>query len=122
MLADIGGDTRPWRRDDGAVPKWLVWGLKTAFVVAMGAAFSLTGMTAVSLSTGLVNISPGCVRGYLAQPNLISGHACVLPPGYGPWMAVFGVIGAVVGLLFALGLVQVFGLIRSRRSRTRLAV
>ena len=120
--ADIGRDRRPLRRDDCIVPKWVVRGLQTVFVVAVGAAFSLTGTTAVFLATGLVNISPDCVRGYLARPNLISGHVCVLPPGYGPWMVVFGVVGAVAGLLIALGALQLFSRIRSRHSRTKLAV
>jgi len=53
------------RRDDAIVPKWVVRGLQTAFVVALGAAFCLTGMTAVFMATGLVNVSPHCVRGYL---------------------------------------------------------
>lgn len=104
------------------VPNWVVRGLETVFVVSMGAAFSLTGQAAVFLATGLVNVSPDCVSGHLARSNLISGHACVLPPGYGPWIAVFGVIGAVVGLLFGLGVIHVFDLIRSRRWNAKPAV
>jgi hypothetical protein len=102
--------------------RWMVWSLRTLFVICMGAAVSLTGITAVFLATGLVDVSPDCVNGYMARPNLISGHACVSPPGYGPWMVVFGVVGAVCGLLIALGAIQLFSRIRSRHWRTKLAI
>ena len=103
------------------MPKHVVRGLRAVSVLATMAAFSLTGQTAVFLATGLVNVSPDCVHGYLARWNLISGHTCVAPPGYGPWMAVLGVVGAVVGGLFALGLMHAWGRSRSRRRGHTLA-
>lgn len=115
-------DRRPSRREDCIVPKWVACGLRTVFVVAVAAALFPTGATAVFLTTGLVNVSPECARGYLARPNLISGHACVLPPGYGPWMVVFSVVGAVTGFVVALGALRIFSRIRSRHSRPELAV
>ena len=92
-------------------------------VVAVGAALCLTGMTAVFLATGFVNVTPDCVMGHLAHPSpfTLFGDDCVRPPGYMPWMVVFGVVGAAVGLMFALGVLQLFGRIRSRRWRTKLA-
>jgi hypothetical protein len=105
------------------VPKWVVRGLKTVIVVASGAAFLLTGMTAVFLATGFVNVTPDCVMGQLAHPSpfTLFGNACVKPPGYIPWMVALGVVGAALGLSFALGVIQLFSRIRSRRWRTKLA-
>ncbi len=119
----LGGDREPLRRDDGIVPKWVVRGSQTVFVVASRAAFFLTGMTAVFLATGFVNVTPDCVMGHLTHPSPLelSGNDCVKPPGYMPWMVVFGVVGAAVGLLFVLGVLQLFSRIRSRRWRTKLA-
>ena len=64
----LGGDREASRRDDGSVPKWVVRGLQTGFVVASGAAFFLTGMTAVFLATGFVSVTPDCVMGHVAPP------------------------------------------------------
>ena len=111
------------RRDHGTVSKWVVRGLRTLFVVTLGAAFCLTGMTAVFLTTGFVNVTPNCAMGHLAHPSPFNlfGSNCVKPPGYMPWMVVFGVIGSAVGLLFALGALHVFSRIRLRRWPTELA-
>ena len=83
-------------------------------------------MTAVFLATGFVSVTPHCVMGHMAPPpgpfNLNLSDNCVKPPGYGPWIIVFGVVGAVVGLMIAVGLLNLFGRIRSRPSRTKLAV
>jgi len=104
------------------VPKWVVRVLQTVFVVSFGAAVCLTGMTAVLLATGFVDVSPNCVRGHLAHSSgFIVGNDCVKPPGYVPWMVVFGVVGAALGLLFALAVIQLFSRIRSGRWRARLA-
>jgi hypothetical protein len=113
----LGGDREFSRRDDGTVPKWVVRGLQTVFVVASGVAFFLAGMTTVFLATGFVNVTPDCVAGHLAHPSPFNlfGNGCVKPPGYMPWMVVFGVVGAAVGLLFSLGVLQLFSRIRSRR-------
>ena len=95
------------------------------FAVASGAAFFLTGMTAVFLATGFVSVTPDCVMGHMAPPpgpfDFNLSDNCVKPPGYGPWMVVFGIVGAAVGLLFALGVLQLFNRIRSRRWPTKLA-
>jgi hypothetical protein len=106
-----------------SVPTWVVRSLQAAFVVALGAAFSLTGMTAVFLATGFVNVTPDCVMGHLAHPGplTLSGNECVPPPGYTPWMVVFGVVGAALGLAFALGVIQFLSRIRSKRRRITLA-
>lgn len=92
------------------------------FVGIAAAAFCLTGMTAVFLATGFVNVAPNCVMGHLAHPSPLTlfGNDCVKPPGYDPWIAVCGVVGAAVGLTFALGVIQLFSLTRSRHWRTRL--
>ncbi len=94
------------------------------FVVASGAAFCLTGMTAVFLATGFVNVTPDCTMGHLAQQSSFTlfGNDCVKPPGYIPWMGVFGVVGAALGLSVAMGVIHLFSRIRSRRWRTGLAV
>jgi hypothetical protein len=108
------------------VPKWVVRGFQAAFVAVSGAAFCLVGMTAAFLVTGFVSVSPDCVMGHMAPPpgpfDFNLSDNCVKPPGYGPWITVFGVVGAVVGLLIALGLLNLFGRIRSRPWRTKLAV
>jgi hypothetical protein len=116
-------DSEALRRDHGVVPTWVVRSLQAVLVVALGAAFSLTGMTAVFLATGLVNVTPDCVMGHLARPRpfTLSGNDCVKPPGYMPWMVVFGVVGAAVGLALALGAIQLLSRIRSRRRRITLA-
>jgi hypothetical protein len=104
------------------MPKWVIQGFQAACVVVSGAAFCLLGVTAVFVATGFVNVTPDCVKGQLAHQNpLTIFGACVPPPGYGPWMVVFGVIGAALGLLLALGVIQLSGRIRSRRGRTTLA-
>jgi len=102
------------------VPKWVVRVLQAVFVVAFGAAFCLTGMVAVSHP--FVNVSADCVNGQLPHPSpfTIFGD-CVKPPGYVPWMVIFGVIGAALGVLLALGLIQLFGRIRPKSWRTKLA-
>jgi hypothetical protein len=104
----FGSDKEPLRRDDDVVPKWVVRGLQTLFVVSLGAAFSLTGMTSVFLTTGFVNVTPECVSGHLTQPSPFNlfGNECVKPPGYMPWIVVFGIVGAAVGMLLALRVLQ----------------
>ena len=123
LVAISWGDREPLRRDDGIVPKWGVRGLQTVFVVALGAAFCLTGMTAVFLATGFVNVTSDCTMGHLAHQSSFTlfGNDCVKPPGYVPWMVVFGVVGAALGLSFAMGVIHLFSRIRSRRSPTELA-
>ena len=111
------------RRDDDTVPRWLVRGLPTVLVVASAAALGLTGMTAVFLATGFVTVTPDCVAGHRAHPSPLTlfGDACVNPPGYMPWMVVFGAIGAALGLTMALSVIRLFGRIRSGRRQCHLA-
>jgi hypothetical protein len=123
LSTGLEGDRECLRRDDGIVPKWVVRGLQTVFVAAVGAAFCLTGMTAVFLATGFVNVAPNCAMGHLAHPSPLTlfGNDCVKPPAYLPWMIVFGVVGAALGLSFALGAIQLISRIRSKHWRTNLA-
>ncbi|MGD0381851.1 MAG: hypothetical protein ABSC30_17925 [Acidimicrobiales bacterium] len=104
------------------MPKWVVRGLQRVIVVASGAALCLTAMTAVFLATGFVTVTSDCVAGHRAHPSpfALFGTACVNPPGYMPWMVVFGTVGAALGLTVALSVIRLFGRIRSSRRRYQL--
>jgi hypothetical protein len=72
-------------------------------------------MTVVFLATGVVNVSSDCVKGHLAHQTPLSIFGpCGKAPGYGPWTVIFGVVGGALGLVLALGMIQL-----SRRNRSK---